>query len=77
MLLDYAVIDDGTPDPSAPKSFPVAAVVVPVVVVILVALAGMFWFFRHRRGARRGPSSRHILAVFGRQLTCYLNSQTL
>ncbi|EJD43914.1 hypothetical protein AURDEDRAFT_185238 [Auricularia subglabra TFB-10046 SS5] len=61
LLLDYAVIDDGVPDPnptpsSAPAkkaSVPVAAIVVPVLIVLAVLGAGLFFFLRRRRQLAR------------------------
>ncbi|KAH7099373.1 hypothetical protein BKA62DRAFT_831774 [Auriculariales sp. MPI-PUGE-AT-0066] len=59
-LLDYAVVNDGTEDPSNPAAttpttenkkanLPIAAIVVPVVVVVILSLAGMALLVRRRR----------------------------
>lgn len=57
LLIDYAVIDNGVPDPNPPprsapakqSSVPVAAIVVPILVVLAVLGAGLFFFLRRRR----------------------------
>jgi len=75
LTLDYAIIDDGTPQSASasipaptntqgaasgsPASFPVAAVAVPVALVGALVLVIAIWLFRRRNGRPVGAAVRN------------------